>query len=261
MIRLFSRNKKKEDNTSSVSQGQISSGKKICIFGGTFDPIHLGHLRMAAQAVKVFSLDKMIFMPSGSSYLKSNVTSADNRLKMTELAVEGFRNDKSSGFYESINDCEFTVSDIEIRREGKTYTYETLEDMRKLYPADTLYFLVGEDSLRHMEKWVNPQIVFADAVVIAATRPSKRKQEFDGSDHEIYKPDETGQDSDQLLEHVEDLQARLMKMYPAEIHLMNFDDNLSSHQIRLAASEGKPLDGMVTPSVASFISENRLYSE
>ncbi len=256
MIRLFSRNKNKENSVSFHP-----TGKKICLFGGTFDPIHLGHLRMAAQAVKVFSLDGMIFMPSGSSYLKDNVSAAEDRLAMAKLAVDDFRNDINSGYHEILSNCDLSVSDMEIKREGKTYTYETLEEMRKLYPDDTLYFLVGEDSLRHMESWVNPQIIFADAVIIAATRPAKRKQVFDSSSHEIYTPDITDGEGSSSFEHVEDLQARLMKMYPAEIHLMNYDDPLSSHLIRVAAAKGDTFDEMVTASVAAYISEHRLYRE
>ena len=209
--------------------------------------MHLGHLRMADAACRNFSLDRMIFMPCGDPYLKKGVSPDEDRLKLTRLSVEDFK--------EKTSDAKWEVSDMEILRKGETYTFETIAALRDLYPNAELYFLVGEDSLRHMENWMNPQLIFADCIVIAAARPSRRLQNFDEDGHEMH----TGSEASVTEERIEDLQARLMKMFPAEIHIMRFDDPLSAFDIRKAVFEGKDINGMVTEQAGKYIIEKGMY--
>ena len=93
---------------------------KICIFGGTFDPIHKGHIHIAKNALSEFHLDKVIFMPSGNSYMKKEVTPPIHRLNMLKKAIEGMEG--------------FELSDLEIKREGYTYTADTVDYLKEHYP-------------------------------------------------------------------------------------------------------------------------------
>lgn len=233
---FFRKNKEKKE--------AAAAPRKICLFGGTFDPIHLGHLRMAEKACMKFSLDEMIFMPSGDPYLKTGVSPDEDRFEITKRSVSEYIHDDKALW---------RVSDMEIKREGETYTFETIAELKTIYPGDQLYFLVGEDSLRYMEHWKDPQLIFADCIVIAAARPSRKSQRFDDSGHEI-----TG-NGERNVERIEDLQARLMRMFPAEIHIMDFSDKISSSDIRNAIREGRGISDYVTASAEAYIKDRGMY--
>ena len=129
---------------------------KICISGGTFDPIHNGHIEIAKIALSQFDLDKVIFMPTGNSYMKSDVTPSIHRYNMLKLAIEGI--DK------------FEISDLEIKRAGYTYTKDTVAYFKENYPDDELYFLIGTDTLFMLEKWYEPEYLFNNLIFIVAKR-------------------------------------------------------------------------------------------
>lgn len=129
---------------------------KICISGGTFDPIHNGHIEIAKIALSQFNLDKVIFMPTGNSYMKSDVTPSIHRYNMLKLAIEGI--DK------------FEISDLEIKRAGYTYTKDTVAYFKENYPDDELYFLIGTDTLFMLEKWYMPEYLFNNLIFIVAKR-------------------------------------------------------------------------------------------
>ena len=133
---------------------------KIGILGGTFDPIHLGHLIIAEQARDQYGLDRVLLIPSGHSYFKDNraqkVLPALTRLEMTRKAVSDYP--------------PFEVSDIEVLRSGNTYTYETLEELADLHPEAELYFIVGADTVCSMSTWREPARIFAACTVLAAMR-------------------------------------------------------------------------------------------
>ena len=129
---------------------------KICISGGTFDPIHKGHIEIAKIALSQFNLDKVIFMPTGNSYMKSDVTPSIHRYNMLKLAIEGV--DK------------FEISDLEIKRTGYTYTKDTVAYFKENYPDDELYFLIGTDTLFMLEKWYMPEYLFKNLIFIVAKR-------------------------------------------------------------------------------------------
>ena len=129
---------------------------KICISGGTFDPIHNGHIEIAKIALSQFNLDKVIFMPTGNSYMKSDVTPSIHRYNILKLAIEGI--DK------------FEISDLEIKRAGYTYTKDTVAYFKENYPDDELYFLIGTDTLFMLEKWYMPEYLFNNLIFIVAKR-------------------------------------------------------------------------------------------
>ena len=124
--------------------------------GGSFDPPHIGHLLMAETVKEELKLDFVIFIPTGKTGYKNKNTSCENRFNMVSLAIanrEGFIN-----------------SDIEIKRDGYTYTADTLNELNMSYADSQLYFIVGADSLDYMEKWKDPARVFEQCNVVAVNR-------------------------------------------------------------------------------------------
>jgi nicotinate-nucleotide adenylyltransferase len=113
---------------------------RIGIMGGTFDPIHNGHLLIAEQARTFLSLDKVIFIPSGNPPHKAQTTNGDQRMEMINLAIK--------------DNSYFTVSDIELKRKGLTYTIDTLRELKVKYGIQAdLYFIIGTDTLFELETW------------------------------------------------------------------------------------------------------------
>ena len=131
----------------------------IGILGGTFDPIHEGHLRIAESACDCLGLDKVIFIPAGRPWLKSgqSVTDPVHRLAMVELAIEG--------------NPHFEVSRIEIERPGPTYTVDTLTELRHCMGDAELYLILGMDSVRDLGRWRQPERIFELCSVVAVSRP------------------------------------------------------------------------------------------
>lgn len=119
---------------------------RIGVFGGTFDPPHVGHLLLASDALESLRLDRLIFVPTGTQPLKVGappVASARERLEMVRLAVA--------------DDACYTVDDTEITRKGLSYTVDTLEHLREQYPGAQVFLVLGEDALATFEKWRNPE--------------------------------------------------------------------------------------------------------
>ena len=143
--------------------------KKIGIVGGTFDPIHIGHVLLGEWAYEQYALDEVWFMPAGMPYFKKDkkITPAQERLETVRRAISSFSYMK--------------VCDLEVKREGSTYTYETVEELNRLYPDNRFCFIFGEDCLNTIETWKEPERILAGCELIAATRgsssdPEKMKQ-------------------------------------------------------------------------------------
>ena len=139
---------------------------KIGIMGGTFNPIHNGHLSLAKAALTQYMLDEVWFMPSGLPAHKANneLLPADIRLHMVELAIQDVEN--------------FKASDFEIVREGFTYTADTMVALSKEYPEAESYFIIGGDSLMKFHKWVRPEVISAHTKLLAAGRNGYTKKEL-----------------------------------------------------------------------------------
>ena len=253
----FSFFKKKNNDVQPTAANNAYTMKKLCVFGGTFDPMHRAHLDMALKACRTFSIDRMLFMPSGESYFKTGVSNAEDRLEICKLSVQEYQN--LPEVKETLVSCEWEVSDLEIKREGQTYTYETIESLRSMFPDYDIYFLVGEDTLRSMETWKEPQIVFAGCIIIAAARPSRRSQHFDETGHETHDGTNSSDSFTGSYERIEDLQARLMKHYPAEIHIMRFEEDMSSSAIRDGIRSSADLSEKLMPEAYKYIIEKKLY--
>lgn len=132
---------------------------KIGILGGTFNPIHIGHLILAEEAREKLGLDKIIFVPAYLPPHKDtmNIAPAKVRLDLVKLAIAGNKS--------------FGVSDLEIRRDGRSYTIDTLKELKKAYPQDELYFIIGSDLLKYLEEWKDLDEIIKMIKFIAATRP------------------------------------------------------------------------------------------
>jgi len=139
---------------------------KIGIMGGTFNPVHNGHLSLANAALKQYMLDEVWFMPSGLPAHKANdeLLPADIRLHMVELAIQ----EKER----------FKASDFEIARDGFTYTADTMVALTKDYPEAEFYFIIGGDSLMKFHKWVRPEVISAHTKLLAAGRNGYTKEEL-----------------------------------------------------------------------------------
>lgn len=132
---------------------------KIGILGGTFNPVHIGHLILAEEVREKLNLDKVIFVPAYLPPHKNNpdIARPEHRYKMTGLAISANRY--------------FSVSDIEIKRKGRSYTIDTLREFKKVYPKDSLYFITGSDLLKYLSKWKDLKDVIRMVKFIVATRP------------------------------------------------------------------------------------------
>jgi nicotinate-nucleotide adenylyltransferase len=132
---------------------------KIGILGGTFNPVHIGHLILAEEVREKLGLDKIIFVPAALPPHKDNlnIAPAKDRLKMLKLAVA------SNKF--------FAVSDLEIKRQGRSYTIDTLKEFRAKYKKDELYFIIGSDLLKYLNEWKDLSQIVTMVKFVAATRP------------------------------------------------------------------------------------------
>ena len=204
-----------------------AKSEKIGILGGTFDPIHLGHLIIAEQARDQYGLDRVLLIPSGRSYFKDNrsrkVLPAQTRLEMTRIAAR--------------DHAPFEVSDIEVNRPGNTYSFETLEQLRELYPSSELYFIVGADTVCSMRTWRAPERIFAACTILAAIREDQ------------VDPEQLRKESEAL---ARDYGARIL---PVEIPNIG----ISSTDIRERAAAGKSIHYLVPSELESYIIENGIY--
>lgn len=198
--------------------------KKVGILGGTFNPIHIGHLMLAQNALEFCGLDEVLIMPSGCSYFKDqkSVAAAEHRLKMAELATAG--NDK------------FVVSAMEIERGGYTYTYETLDILCSENPNTRYYYIIGADTLFSMEKWKKPDVIFSECIVACAKRNGLSKEEMKNKASE------------------------LKERFGAEIMLMDVPEiPVSSTIVREMMEKGRTCKYYLDDKVIEYIKDNMLY--
>lgn len=139
--------------------------RRVGIMGGTFDPIHLGHLVTAEEARVELKLDEVIFVPAGAPWQKADVTSPEHRYLMTVLATAA--------------NPDFSVSRIEVDRSGPTYTVDTLRAVRRVLPDDALFFITGADAILNILTWRDAQECLQLAEFVAATRPGHHFEELE----------------------------------------------------------------------------------
>ena len=199
--------------------------KSIAIMGGTFDPIHYGHLVTAEAVRHSFHVDKVVFIPTGRPAHKSHkeVTHNEHRYLMTVLAT--MRNEN------------FEVSRIEIDRPGTTYTIDTIEQLKKMCRPDVrLYFITGADAIHQIMSWKEPERLLSLCDFVAVTRPGYQKN--------------------QMFEEIGEIQEK----YASRIHYMEVPAlAISSSDIRTRAQRGMPIQYLLPQEVEDYIHKFGLY--
>ncbi len=196
----------------------------IGVMGGTFDPVHLGHLAVAEEARRQLNMSEVVFVPAGHPYFKAafSISSSEHRLKMLELALA----DKPH----------FRISSIEIDRPGPSYAIDTIAGMRKeVKPDDELFFILGWDALMSLPYWQDPDKLISMCRLVAAPRPG-----FPAPDILAL---------DKLLPGIAQ---RAVVMDKPVI-------DISSTDIRQRVKKGVPIDNLVPETVARYIREKGLY--
>lgn len=199
---------------------------KIGIMGGTFDPVHNGHLMLAEYACRDFELDQVWFMPNGNPPHKDSrniVSTPCQRACMVSLAISGHK--------------KFRLEDYELKRQDVSCSYQTMEHFKITYPQDSFYFIIGADSLFSIEKWVHVERLFPTCTILAAFRDDKSSREIMGRQIEY-----------------------LRKKYGADIRLLNTPlVDISSHELRRMLKDHRDVDGLMPKAVSDYIHRNRLY--
>lgn len=189
---------------------------RLGVLGGTFDPIHLGHLVAASEALHTFQLDRVLFVPAGRPWQREHYSPAEDRYLMTVLAAE-------------THQC-FAVSRVEIDRRAPTYTADTLEELRDVYPGAELRFIAGADAVLNLGTWKGLERVAELAEVIAVKRP--------GSDLSGLKMGEN---------------------WPKVTVLDMPEIGISATDIRERVRAERPVDYLLPAGVVSYIRERGLY--
>ena len=198
---------------------------RIGIFGGTFDPPHAGHKKYADELKVRLSLDKLLVIPTSTPPHKEKVNSAsaEDRLNMVKILFG--------------NDTDVEVSDMEIARGGKSYTYETVTLLHGIYPDDELIFLLGSDMLFSFHSWRKPDVILSHVKICAVTRNGEISEEELG---------------EYVEKHFPDSKERFITC--------DFDPiELSSTQIRDAIRDGESVEGLLDAEVLKYIKEKELY--
>ena len=196
----------------------------ICIFGGSFDPVHKGHKKLALFIAEKLQPEKMLIIPAGLSPFKSS-TGADNagRLEMCRLA-----------FPEDI----FETSDIEIKRGGKSYTVDTVAEVKELYPDKKLYLLIGSDQLLSFDRWYRYRDILSMVTLVSVSR-------------------ESSVETERLNEFTDER----LRPY-GECMIFDFEAfEVSSTFLRERLSSGENTELYIDPSVSAYIQKEGLYKD
>ena len=198
---------------------------KIGIMGGTFDPIHNGHLMLGRYARDLFALDEIWFMPNGTPPHKSSdmiESQTTHRLEMVKRAIS--------------NEKDFVLQLYEVDNKEVNYSYLTMEHFKEIYPEHEFYFIIGADSLFSIDRWKCPDRLLKTCIILAAYRDGKNKKEM------------------------EEKIAYLNQKFEADIRLLNTPNvDISSSEIREKLKAHEKITNMMPISVYEYILENQLY--
>lgn len=197
---------------------------KIGILGGTFNPIHNGHVYIACKIYRDLNLDKVLFMVNNVPPHKdsSYILSSDIRLNMVNIAIKDYE--------------DFYVEDYEVRKEGTSYTYESLEHLKSCYPKGQLFFIIGSDSFIDFYKWRNIESIFKNAIVVVYLREDSHRNK------------------------IKKLKEQYKYLYNASIEIIECDIiHISSTDIRDMVKEGCDISSLVDKDVYNYIIKNHLY--
>jgi nicotinate-nucleotide adenylyltransferase len=194
---------------------------KLGILGGTFDPIHVGHLAVAEAATECAHLDRVLFVPSAlPPHRGAALAPAEDRLAMTRLAIQ--------------DEASFELSDVEVSRGGTSYTADTLAELHRAFPNDELFLILGWDAARLFRTWHEPERVSELASVVIVDRPGLGRaspEEFAG-----------------------------LGLDPARVIRCHFPTpDVSGSALRRAIAGRQPVTGQVPPAVERYIADHHLY--
>jgi nicotinate-nucleotide adenylyltransferase len=201
--------------------------RRVGVFGGTFDPVHLGHLILAEQCREAGRLDEVWFVPAGKPPHKQDheITRFEQRVEMIELAIAG--------------QPAFRVDAVERELSGITYTAAVLEELHRRHPGDELFLLIGSDSLNDLPLWYQPQRVVASAALLVMLRTRHPAQSAEQLRQALHLPAETPL-------HIE---------YVPQPPVID----IASHDLRQRVREGRSIRYLVPRAVECYIQEKGLY--
>lgn len=197
---------------------------KIAMFGGSFNPVHLGHTGLVERMIQRYDLDKVYIVPTFNTPLKDNtpMLSPEHRYNMCSLAFSHIENS--------------VVTDIEIKREGKSYTVDTLKQLRNIHPDCELYLIIGADSFIQLPLWHDCDTIFSISTILTISRG-----EYDAS-------------------VLNSKKAEYESLYNAQISIVEEPiAQVSSTQIRNAISNGDDYKHLLCEKVSDYIKVNGLY--
>jgi len=228
--------------------------QRIGIIGGTFDPIHCGHLQIAREMRTRFALDQVIFMPAPSPPHKEtrDISAYQHRYAMVSKGIRGEKN--------------FSVSDLEAQRSGRSYTVDTLERLHAIYPKTAFYFLMGMDSFENLTSWKKYPRLFALSNIVVAQRPGlpecTRAQELPVALRGLFCYDAarssfvyTGTDEENTDSNASTNRGECGRLY--FLHETRAD--ISSTEIRQRVRQHCSVADMVPEAVYEYIAQHKLY--
>ncbi len=195
---------------------------RIGLFGGTFDPVHAGHMALAEQVRKTMELDRIILLPAGNPphKPKEDITDKMHRFRMLEIATKSYPY--------------FFVSDYEMRKETPNYSYQTITDFKNMYPDDEIFFIVGGDSFRDFPKWKEYRKLLTLCPFIVVSRPGVSPEDY----FENFCGDETP---------------------PRVFFIRDAAYDISSTRVRSLLVAGEDPAVLLPEGVTAYIKEHRLY--
>ena len=198
------------------------SSRRIGVFGGTFDPIHVGHLVLVSELRHALGLDHVLLVPAGDPPHKPDqlLSPVEHRVRMLRIAIEGREH--------------FSIDPVDIDRGGPSYTMDTLEQLHRQNPCDCLVFLMGEDSLRDLHTWREPERILELAEIGVGCRPNVRL------------------DLDTVYDRLPGTRGRVTLV---DVPLIE----ISSRAIRQRVASGAPIAYQVTREVEKYIEAHGLY--
>ena len=195
---------------------------RLGIMGGTFDPVHIGHMQIARSAIQEAGLDHVLFLPDGDPPHKTPYASGTDRLMMLRLAIDG--------------EPAFSVSDMELNRPGRTYTVDTLLELKREDPASELFYIIGSDTLYQFPAWKTAQQVAQLCKMLVVLRPGR------------------------FLEDVRQEQRRLFAEFGlCSLLLSQTGPDISSSRVRQAVGKGEDIRSLMPSRVFGYIIEKNLY--
>lgn len=196
---------------------------RIGIFGGAFNPVHNGHINLAKSYFESLSLDKLLIVPTANPPHKTAVglASEDDRLNMLSLAFKDM--DKVE------------LSDIEFQREEKSYTYDTIKELRKIYPNDELFLIIGDDQFLSFDKWYKYKELLSEVVLCTAAREENKREE--------------------IIDFAETLLSKNQNYFLADFEPVV----VSSSEIREKIKKNEDISALVPAEVSEYIKDKGLY--